>query len=309
MKSKLKKAIVYDLETGGKKYSQNSITEIAMAAVDLESLEIVDTLNLLVKPYVDFNGLNKAFKGSSARIVKEIINNTAYKCQETNKKVVDFKGEKINLYNSSIIAEDLESFVKSETKFFDNNLVKRGLSSDKKGDVFKFIFNNAYNKEALEITNISIDQLESEGLEQQDVFAQVVKFIEKHTHGNSKPVLAGHNIGFLPNHTYKGKPKEANGFDNKFMDHWFNLNDADFFSMVNEMFIDTLTFSHLMWSESSSYNLSTTCAMMDVTLKNAHRAIADVEANAKMLIKMLKQFRGYGGSGTKKERKKYKLSF
>ena len=54
MQSPYKKVIVYDLETGGFDPKINAITEIAMVVIDLDTLKIEDTFNVIIKPHFSF---------------------------------------------------------------------------------------------------------------------------------------------------------------------------------------------------------------------------------------------------------------
>ena len=65
----------------------------------------------------------------------------------------------------------------------------------------------------------------------------------------------------------------------------------------------------LKWYSMPSYNLSSCSSEVGITLEGAHRAINDVEANAKMLIKFLRSLRGDGDGQKSYVRKKFKMNF
>ena len=62
MQSTFKRIIVYDLETGGKNHNQNSITEIAMVAIDVPTLEVVDKMSVVLKPRMDLSYIDSDYK-------------------------------------------------------------------------------------------------------------------------------------------------------------------------------------------------------------------------------------------------------
>lgn len=51
MRTPFEVMIVYDLETGGLKVKENPVSEVAMVAVDMQTLEIIDEMTFLIKPY------------------------------------------------------------------------------------------------------------------------------------------------------------------------------------------------------------------------------------------------------------------
>ena len=59
MKSTLKTVVVYDLETGGLSSKYNSITEIAMVAVSLQDLTIVDKMSVMIRPRINLSNMEK----------------------------------------------------------------------------------------------------------------------------------------------------------------------------------------------------------------------------------------------------------
>jgi len=75
----------------------------------------------------------------------------------------------------------------------------------------------------------------------------------------------------------------------------------------NSLVLDTLELARLKWFDLTSYNLGTVANELGFTLKDAHRALPDTIANAKVLLKMLEHLRGFGAE--KKEYKKRKFDF
>lgn len=60
--------VVLDVETGGFSFKKNPITEIAMVAVDYETLEILDKQQFYIKPYDDLFIDPKALKVTGLKI-------------------------------------------------------------------------------------------------------------------------------------------------------------------------------------------------------------------------------------------------
>lgn len=207
MKSPIRKIIVYDLETGGLSSKLHALTEIALVAINTETLEIVEEWSSLIKPY----------------------------------------------------SEEL-----------------------------------TYTQDALEITKLTVDRIKEKGNEAAEVRKSIVEFIERHTEGSHKPVLAGHNII---------------KFDNPFFDKFMKEEKVDVFKLLSPDIQDTLKMAHLRWPELPNYSLGTCANEVGQTLVEAHRALPDTVANAKFLIKMLKNLRGEGSAETSYKRRKFNFNF
>lgn len=81
----------------------------------------------------------------------------------------------------------------------------------------------------------------------------------------------------------------------RFLVHYFEKCGIQ---VQNEV-VDTLKLAKLFHPELSSYKLADVCAFYDVTLENAHRAINDTIATAKMVVKMKEKHvdsSSYGGN-------------
>ena len=311
MKSPYNKIMVFDLETGGFYSKYNSITEIAMVAVDLESLEIVDELSIMLRPYLNLR--NREI--DPIKEAKAIFKSIATKDEETNIKTLHYKGQSITLKNLAILEEDIANFfiiyenrkTKSPIIMYDEFLELQ--KNEEIRDILNVYFDYCYNPQALESTNISKELLLDEGKGYEESFGKIKRMIEKHTHGNSKPIMAGHNIGSLPRRISKKKEVPPNGFDNPFMEVLFEENMEDYFDMVNDKFIDTLEEARLKWYELPNYQLGTCANAVDITLSGAHRALADTTVNANLLIKMLKSLRGEGSQQSTYKRRKFDFNF
>ena len=309
MQTPYKKGITYDLETSGFSTIYNSITEIAMVAVDLQSLKIIDEMSVLIKPRVDLSWrTDEAIKDA-----KIIFKNIAEKDEDSGIKTVKYKGKKITLKNISELEEDIWIFMKVLDEVYPSNILKaedlEELFDSEYKEVFQLYFDNCYSKEAEKVSGISIELLKEEGVELEEAFKITKDFMNKHTNGNSKPVMIGHNIGSLPRRIVKGKEVKPDGFDNPFMEKFFWQNKDDFFMSISDLIVDTLKEAKRKWYELASYNLSSCCNEVGLTLKEAHRALPDTIANAKLFIKMTKSLRGDGSGKSNYQRRKFKANF
>lgn len=311
MQSPYKRILVYDLETGGLKYKTNSITEIAIVAIDLETLEIVDEWSSLILPRID---LGYMIGQEAIKVAKAIYKDTAVKDEDSGIKILKFKDHNITLKNMIPLEEAIEEFAEYINDNYPSfvleleDILKLEADPDL-ADIMKVVFDYAYNPEALRVTHIGRDLFQREGLPYNEVFKGVKDMITKHTIGNSKPIMAGHNIGSLPRRIIRGKEKGPDGFDNPFMEKFFADFKEDFFFLINEKIIDTLKEARMIWYEAPGFNLGTCANSLGITLKEAHRALPDTLANAKVLVKMMKQYRGAGTAQSNYTKRKFKLEF
>lgn len=294
MQTPLKKIIVYDLETGGLLKEHNSITEIAMVAIDMETLSIIDEMSVMLKPRIDLSNRLEDSKDEAKALYKRL----AKKDIDTGIKTLSYGKEKITLKNLEPLIEAVEKFAdKINSEYKSGILTLEDIeyfeASDLK-DIFAIYYENAYNSEAAEITKINRKMLVENGLEYNEAFKKCEKFIKQNTSGNNKPILSGHNI---------------KGFDNDFFEKFFVDNKSDLKKLTNKLMLDTLEMARLKFWELSSYSLGVVSNEVGLTLKEAHRALPDTVANANFLIKLLKSLRGDGNESTKYVRKKYSLNY
>lgn len=294
MQSPYKKVIVYDLETGGLDVKKNSVTEIAMVVVDLETLTIEEKYSSIIKPYYDFSDRVLDAK----REARSIFKSTSEKDQETKETFILHKGQKVNAKQLDVVLEDIDSFgllLDRKGLEFNNEQFEAILNSGTYTEGAKLYFNKTYNPQAMKVTHMTKQMLQSEGKDVDVVVEEVLKLIEKYTQGNNKPILAGHNI---------------KKFDNAFLEKLLLRGTYKLEDLINEtQMIDTLEWARLRWFDSSSYSLGVCCNQVGLTLKEAHRALPDTEANAQLLIKMLKGLRGHGSNESKYERRKFNFNF
>ena len=306
MRSKYNRAIVYDLETGGLSSTYNSITELAMVVVDLDSLEIIEEMSVVFQPRVNLNWINKESPIKDAKI---IYKNIGIEDEETKIKTLRYKGHAITLKNLEPLIEDIEVFYFMLEQEYPTLILNEDDLKDLEQTEFKDIAlvfkTNCYNPQALAITGIPMTLLKREGVSYEEAFTQVKKIVDENTIGNSKPIIVGHNIGSLPRRIVRGKEVGPDGFDNPFMEIFFRDNGDDWFYSINDDIVDTIKWARMKWMELPGFNLGIVSNEVGLTLKEAHRALPDTVANAKFYIKMMKHLRGEGSAKSKYKRKKY----
>ena len=295
MQSPYKKVIVYDLETGGLHHSHNAVTEIAMVVIDLETLKIEDKFSCIIKPTFDLESrLMDSTK--EARVIFKLV---AEKDPETKVASVMYGGKRLTIKDLEPIEKDLGLFdllVERKGTQFDSKQVALLENDAKYGDIAKLYFDKTYNPQALNVTHMSKEMLLNEGIEQDEAIDLITAFIEKYTIGNARPILAGHNI---------------KKFDNPFLEKLLRRKGHDLYKMTNDtQMIDTLEWARMRWFELPSFSLGVCVNASGLTLKEAHRALPDTEANAEFLIVMLKGLRSNGSNSEEKYvRRKFKFNF
>ena len=305
MESKYKRVVVYDIETGGLSSKYNSLTEIAMVAVDLESLEIIEEMSVVFEPHIDLSWIGEPIKDA-----KILYKNLGVKDSESNIKTLQFKEHRITLKNIDPLVEAVSEFyiyIKGRYSFTRSDIEE--LENSEWKDIVTIFYNNAYNPQSLEVTGIDRALINKEGVSQAMAYDALKGMLERHTVGNVKPIIAGHNIGSLTRRIVKGKEVGPDGFDNPFMEKLFKENNDDWFSSINDEIIDTIKWARLKWSELPNFSLGTCANEVGLTLKDAHRALPDTVANTHFLIKMFQHLRGEGSLKSRYKRKKYNFNF
>jgi len=296
MDSPLKKFLVFDLETGGLSYKTNSITEIAGVVVDSESLQIIEEFSVMLRPYLDLRSVLE----ESNKEAKRLFNELAVPGEEGRVKSLLYKDREVTLKSLEILMTDIDSFnqyleeqkVKSRLFTYEQYLE---LKETVHSDIVEIYFNSCYNPQALEVTHITIEQLLKEGIEPQEACNRFKNLITSHTVGTYKPIISGHNI---------------KGFDLPYIDKLFTDSGYEFYKLVNTFIIDTLEWVRLRWSSLSSFSLGVCANELGLTLKEAHRALPDTIANAKLLIELLKSMRNEnGGQATVYVRRKLDFNY
>ena len=295
MQSPFKNILVYDLETGGFSENYNPITEFAGVVVSTENLEIIEEFSIMFRPRLDLRHIEEEANKEAKKLFKAL----ATKNEESNINSLNYKGKSITLKTLEVLEQDIEEFkllIKSRGKegyiiSYEDYL---DLLNSSYSDIVRVYFNFSYSPQALEVTHITLDMMLEEGVEFEEGFKLIRELINRHTIGTAKPILAGHNI------------KE---FDNPFLTKLFLDNKEDLFKYTNKLIIDTLEWVRLRWFELSSFSLGVCANELGLTLKEAHRALPDTVANAKLLIKLIKSLRGEGSVSSTYQRKKYDFKF
>lgn len=295
MQSPYKRILVYDLETGGLFSKFNSITEMAIVAIDLETLEIVEEFSVMLEPRMNLRHREL----EPIKEAKTIFKNIASKDSETNIKSLNFKDKMITLKSLETLEEEIKEMYEFLHGRKGGDIITYAdyliLKETKLKDIIEVYFNHTYNPQALEVTHISKELLVSEGIPPEEAFVQIEAMFKRHTIGNSKPILSGHNI---------------KKFDNPFLEIFFQDNDKNLQLYINQtQMIDTIEWARLKWFELAGYNLGVCANEVGLTLKEAHRALPDTLANAKLLVKMLRNLRGEGSQTSSYQRRKFDFNF
>jgi len=299
MQSPLRKIAVYDLETGGFDYKVNSITEIAGVIVDLDTLQIIEEFSVVILPYMDL----KSNLDDSNKEAKRLFNLLASPGEEGKVKSLQYNGKQITLKSLDELIRDIETFsTYLASRKVDKKIVDKIFSYDeylelRKTDlknIAEIYFNCCYNPQALEATHISIDLLLKEGVPYKEACERFKNLLTSHSVGTNKPILAGHNI---------------KSFDMPFTDKIFLDSGYELTKLINSFIIDTLEWVRLRWPELSSYSLGVCANTLGLTLKEAHRALPDTIANAKVLIALLKSMRGEGSQESTYVRRKFDFNY
>ena len=293
MKSPYQRTIVFDTETGGLRNSFNSLTELAFVSVDMETLQTIDELEVMILPYLDLGSMEE----EPLKEAKAIYKYFSTKDEDTGKKVLNYKGQKLGIKQLLPLSQEIEEFRK--IYLVDKTIVDYDelltIENSRFKDLITLLFDKCYNPGAFEATGINRELLVKEGVHRDEAFKAIDAYFSSHTLGNSKPILCGHNI---------------KKFDNPFMVKFFGLYKKDFYDYIcPTQTIDTLEWARLKWFSMSSYALGVVANEVGVTLKDAHRAINDTRGNAKFFIKMISHLRGEGSQKSSYKRRKFKMDF
>ena len=159
--------------------------------------------------------------------------------------------------------------------------------------------NLEYDPQALKATGIDMNMIMS-GKDAKVVSREVSNFITSQGTGlNKKPILCGHNII---------------KFDNPFLYKLLNLTKKDLYSIINkDIFIDTMWWSRLKTPVDSDsfgkHNLTSACNREGIELVDAHRAMNDTSANARLVVSYLQNLRGKGVVKSVEEKHSFRDTF
>lgn len=151
-----------------------------------------------------------------------------------------------------------------------------------------------YDPGALKATNITMEMLQA-GVDFKTFAKDFWNFLRKgniHSHVKFRPILAGHNIDFdipfLQQLLHQMGKKMADVLGGK-EDFWGHFQPKKF---------DTLPLSMIAWANEImiDHKLGTCVQKAGFELVNAHRAMADVKANADLLKFFINNLRGKNNS-------------
>ena len=291
MQSPLKTILVYDLETGGFSEIYNPITEFAGVVISTETLEIIEEFSVMFRPRLDLRHIEEEANKEAKKLFKAL----ATKNEESNINSLYYKGKNITLKSLETLETDIENFKRLiESRGKNGHVITYEdylkILETEYSDIAKIYFDFSYSPQALEVTHITLEMMLEEGVEFEEGFRLIKELILRHTIGTAKPILSGHNI------------KE---FDNPFTAKLFVDNKDDLSKYINKFMIDTLEWVRLRWFELSSFSLGVCANELGLTLKEAHRALPDTVANAKLLIKLIKSLKGEGSQESTYTRRKF----
>jgi len=139
--------------------------------------------------------------------------------------------------------------------------------------------NLALTEGALDYTKTTRKMLDEKGVDIKKVYQDFSDLLTKYKKGIKKVVLIGHN---------------ASRFDMPFIHYIFDKFKDDVFKYAEEFIFDTMAMSRLQWGhlEVSNHKLESACERAGIELSDAHEAMNDTEANAKLFKFFALQLRG-----------------
>lgn len=151
--------------------------------------------------------------------------------------------------------------------------------------------NLVIGREALEVTKLTIEEINS-GKEPKQVVTELIDIFKSLKVGKfSKPILVGHNL---------------EKFDIKFISKLFEFHNKNVFDYVEEHMEDTMWISREKWGHEESgpdFKLTTCCNRAGIELVDAHRALPDTRSTAQLFVHLMKSLRGEGQIVKKEEKK------
>lgn len=147
-----------------------------------------------------------------------------------------------------------------------------------------------YTQRAFDVNGLSIRKLQN-GKPADQVAKETAEFAKEFKSKAKKPILSGHNI---------------NSFDIPRLDDYLYQFKIDASKIFHNETIDTLDWAKYKWAgveEYEKHNLPVCCERANIRLVDAHSAMPDTEANAKLLVSFLKSLRGDGEVTVQEETK------
>lgn len=135
-----------------------------------------------------------------------------------------------------------------------------------------------YDPQALQVTGITIDMLEKNGLEMKTAMKEIQDFCKKARAKTKKPYLVGHNII---------------KFDLDFIENLWEFNGKDISKDIDTGRVyDTLDIARDKWVTKPGFKLIDVAGYLGIDLIDAHRAESDTIVTAKIFIEFMKLLRG-----------------
>lgn len=151
-----------------------------------------------------------------------------------------------------------------------------------------------YTKQALEVSNITIDMLEKEGKDSFQVIKELTTFIKKYSN-KKKSILVGHNIDL---------------FDLPILDKFFKDHNEDLSKYIEyKSTIDTMWWARFYKPSMSKFNLGVCLEELSIDLQQAHRALNDTRGTKSMFIKFMSNLRGLSSSEEIIKKKRVRFQF
>lgn len=141
-----------------------------------------------------------------------------------------------------------------------------------------------YSPGAESVHGLSKKYLEENGLDVKEVYKGVKSFMKTYANPKIGTILAGHNFQL---------------FDVPFFEGLFNFHGDNLWDYV-KFIEDTMKLGWYRAIEQENYKLGTCCTKEGVELVDAHRALTDTRANAKLFMKYIELLRGNGGGQVQK---------
>jgi DNA polymerase-3 subunit alpha (Gram-positive type) len=135
------------------------------------------------------------------------------------------------------------------------------------------------DKQALEVTKMDINEINN-GKDSKQVVLELIDIFKSLKVGKyTKPIFVGHNFEF---------------FDLKFFVKLFELNNKNLFEFIDKHVEDTMWIARKKWGHdnlSADFKLNTCCNRAGINLIQAHRALPDTRATAKLFTYLTKSLR------------------
>jgi len=152
--------------------------------------------------------------------------------------------------------------------------------------------NVEYTPRAAEVSGISKQMCEKEGLDIELVYKNVLKVLKKAKMGSKKPIIIMQN----------------KAFDTPFLENLFAIFGDDFNNHIDRI-EDTLFWARYKWIEKPNYGLGSIAEYCGLDLVQAHRALPDTEMTAKIWIHFMKSLRNEIGGSEQQSVEKFREGF